>query len=302
MKLKKDDIEGLILDLRDNGGGSIEEAISLVGQFIDYGSTSIYDARDAEPTLLKDMARGKIFTKEMVVLVNQESASASELFAGAMQDYNRAVVIGEQTFGKSTAQIIVPVDIEGRDLYTDDMLSDIGYLKITNGHFYNNKGGTHQGVGIIPDVVLASIDDPYSISEEDFGNALPSRTIDKESYIRPMAELPIGELNHRSEQRLSSNLFFGAVSKVDSIFKADGGLTFPLRLDSFIAFMKERDFDRSQLNEENTVKVLNPSYILDTMFHSESEKESNEDKRTKISEDPYIVESYRIINDLLELN
>jgi carboxyl-terminal processing protease len=129
--LKKDGIEGLVIDLRNNGGGSIKEAIELSGLFIDEGPMSIYKPKAGKPYLLKDMNRGTVFDGPVVILVNSLSASASEFFSGCMQDYGRAVVIGDVTYGKGTAQAIYPVDT----VLSSKGISKNGSLKITSAKF-----------------------------------------------------------------------------------------------------------------------------------------------------------------------
>ena len=113
LQLKREGIEGLILDLRNNGGGSMLEAIRMVGNFINYGGISIVDDNQNELTTLKDLSRGVIFDRPLIVMVNQFSASASELFASAIQDQNRGLVVGTTTFGKSTMQNVRPVQYKG---------------------------------------------------------------------------------------------------------------------------------------------------------------------------------------------
>ena len=109
LKLNKQKIEGLILDLRDNGGGSLREAVDLAGIFVDVGPMAILEMKNQEPITAKDMNRGMAFTGPMIVLVNGHSASASELVAAALQDYNRAIIVGSQTFGKATGQVVLPL-------------------------------------------------------------------------------------------------------------------------------------------------------------------------------------------------
>src|SRR6185295_15214954 len=110
LKLKKESIEGLILDLRYNGGGSMQEAVELAGIFVDAGPVGQYKTREAKVYTLKDVNRGTIYDGPLMVLVNGYSASASEMVAGTLQDYNRAVIVGSPTYGKATAQVVLPMD------------------------------------------------------------------------------------------------------------------------------------------------------------------------------------------------
>ena len=111
VKLKKENIEGLILDLRYNGGGSMQEAVDLSGIFIDAGPVAQIKSRDAKVYTMKDVNRGStIYDGPLILMVNGYSASASEMVAGTLQDYNRAVIVGSPTYGKATAQVVLPMD------------------------------------------------------------------------------------------------------------------------------------------------------------------------------------------------
>ena len=148
-KLQRENIQGLILDLRFNGGGSLGEAINLSGMFIDRGPISIIKSKSAKNFTLRDPKRGSFYKKPLLVLVNDYSASASELFSTAMQDYNRAIIVGSKTYGKSSVQGIIPLSDT----------KDLGYSKLTIEAFYRVTGKSHQSIGVIPDIILPSLYD-----------------------------------------------------------------------------------------------------------------------------------------------
>src|SRR5688572_21233923 len=125
VKLKRENIEGLILDVRFNGGGSMGEAMELTGIFIDEGPLAGTKYRDGKVAFMKDPNRGQIYTGPMVLMVNGQSASASEMLAAALQDYNRAVIVGSNTFGKATMQQMMPLDTAQRNPLSGDHKSDI---------------------------------------------------------------------------------------------------------------------------------------------------------------------------------
>src|SRR5690606_33569383 len=158
-ELQTKNIDGLVIDLRDNGGGALPEAIQLVSLFIDRGPTvQVRDARgrvSAEP----NQYPGQLYDGPMAVLVNRHSASASEIFAGAMQDYGRALIVGDDTFGKGTVQTMIPLNH--------------GQLKMTQAKFYRVSGGSNQHQGVIPDLALPFIVDKEEIGESALPNALP---------------------------------------------------------------------------------------------------------------------------------
>ena len=157
-ELASEDIEGLVIDLRDNGGGSLQEANQLTGLFIEYGPT--VQIRSAESRVWRDGKRRRTnyYDGPLAVMINRLSASASEIFAGAIQDYGRGIVVGEQSFGKGTVQSLVSLKE--------------GQLKITESKFYRISGDSTQHRGVIPDITYPSLFDPNEIGESALDNAL----------------------------------------------------------------------------------------------------------------------------------
>ncbi len=157
-ELMAEDVEGLVIDLRDNGGGSLQEANQLTGLFIEYGPT--VQIRSAESRVWRDgkRRRSNYYEGPVAVMINRLSASASEIFAGAIQDYGRGIVVGEQSFGKGTVQSLVPLEE--------------GQLKITESKFYRISGDSTQHRGVIPDITYPSLFDPEEIGESALDNAL----------------------------------------------------------------------------------------------------------------------------------
>lgn len=177
VKLKRENVTGIILDLRRNGGGSLKEAIDLTGLFIPSGP--VVQTRNPEGGLEvgKDKDGKVAYDGPLVVLTSRFSASASEILAGALQDYGRAVIVGDSsTFGKGTVQTIVPLArvMEGQNIVPG---SDPGALKVTISKFYRPSGKSTQLEGVKADLVIPSITDMPEISEADLGNPLPCDTI-----------------------------------------------------------------------------------------------------------------------------
>ena len=157
-ELVAEGVEGLVIDLRDNGGGSLQEANQLTGLFIEYGPT--VQIRSAESRVWRDgkRRRSNYYEGPLAVMINRLSASASEIVAGAIQDYGRGIVVGEQSFGKGTVQSLVPLQE--------------GQLKITESKFYRISGDSTQHRGVIPDIDYPSVFDPTQIGESALDNAL----------------------------------------------------------------------------------------------------------------------------------
>lgn len=163
-------VDGLVVDLRNNGGGALHEANDLVGLFIDQGPTVQIRSSDNQVQVLSDQDPSVAWDGPMVVLVNRMSASASEIFAGAIQDYGRGLVVGSQTFGKGTVQAV-------RSL-------NHGQLKITQSKFYRVSGGSTQHRGVIPDIEIPSRVDTTRIGEDALERALPWDQIEAVPHTR----------------------------------------------------------------------------------------------------------------------
>jgi carboxyl-terminal processing protease len=169
-ELRKDNITGLVLDLRGNGGGHLTEATSLTGLFIDRGPVVQLRHTNGMIEPLDDTEPGVAYNGPLVVLVDRFSASASEIFAAAIQDYRRGLVIGQQTFGKGTVQNLYPLDDYAPRTGADQSL---GQLTLTMGKFYRVNGGSTQHKGVIPDIELPSLIDSSEIGESSRDRALP---------------------------------------------------------------------------------------------------------------------------------
>jgi carboxyl-terminal processing protease len=211
IKMKDDNIKGLILDLRFNGGGSVKEALDLAGIFIDQGVFGAAKPQKGKTQLLKDPNRGSIYDDPMVVLVNQASASASEILAGILQDYNRAVIVGSTTFGKGVAQGIMPLD----SFNTEPKY----YAKATVWRVYAPSGRAIQHLGIKPDVALPSILDGLDIAEKNEAFSLNPTAIDRALIFNPEPKLPIATLQEKSKIRIDKNKSFVPVEKLAAIIK-----------------------------------------------------------------------------------
>lgn len=167
-ELKKEQVDSLLIDLRDNGGGSLDEAIELTGLFIDQGP--VLQERDADGNIKvdNDVNPGVIWTGTMGVLINRASASASEIFAAAIQDYGRGIILGELSYGKGTVQSVVNLD-----RFAKNDAPKYGEVKMTVAQFFRINGSTTQLRGVAPDVSLPSMNDIKNFGESSYDNALP---------------------------------------------------------------------------------------------------------------------------------
>lgn len=212
-KLKQEKVDGIILDLRRNGGGSLEESVHLAGLFIRQGP--IVQVRDASGRIGidEDTDPSVLYDGPMLVLTSRYSASASEIVAGALQDYGRAVVVGDSsTHGKGTVQTLQELSQFVRAYAGIKITNNPGSTKITIRKFYRASGGSTQLKGVIPDIVLPSVDNHRDVGEGSITNALPWDTIPSASYVKVNAvNAALPELLRRSRERVAKDPDFAYV-------------------------------------------------------------------------------------------
>ena len=184
-ELEEQGVQGIVVDLRNNGGGSLLEATTLTGLFIDMGPVVQVRNSSGRISLEEDVEPGMAWEGPLAVLVNRYSASASEIFAAAIQDYGRGLVVGEPTFGKGTVQSLLDLDD-----YAPSDTPGMGQLKITMAQFFRVNGGSTQNRGVVPDIRFPSAGDPDDYGERAYDNALPWTSIDSARFD------PSGDLSH----------------------------------------------------------------------------------------------------------
>ncbi len=185
-ELKAEKIDSLVIDLRDNGGGHLSEATSLVGLFVERGPVVQLRESNGRIEVLDDPEPGAAWEGPLVVLVNRASASASEIFAGAIQDYQRGLVVGQQTYGKGSVQNLYPLD-----RYALGPNAGFGQLTVTIGKYYRITGDSTQHRGVEPDITLPSLLNTDDIGESTRESALPWDRINAAHYTPEPAELPV---------------------------------------------------------------------------------------------------------------
>ncbi len=219
LKLKKDGIEGLILDLRGNGGGSLYEAVALSGIFIDYGPILATQDNTGEVKVLKDINRGLIYDGPLMVLIDAGSASASEIVAAVLQDYKKAIIVGVPSFGKATSQMVYPLDPLIGDFSNLQENPDYGYANITGGFLYRVNGKSNQGVGVIPDIELGmTAFDSIEERERTYPNVLIPGTIDKKMIYTPAStNLPVEAMTAFAKKQRTEGIYASYYNLLDSV-------------------------------------------------------------------------------------
>ena len=202
VRLKEQDMQGLVIDLRDNGGGSLQTVVDIAGLFIDKGPIVQVKTKGESAEVLSDRDRNILWDGPLVILVNELSASASEILAAAMQDYKRAIIIGsKQTYGKGTVQNVMDLN---RWMRSNDF-GDLGALKLTTQKFYRVNGGSTQLEGVKSDVVVPDRYSYIDIGEKDQENPLPWDKIDPADYTPWNGYIDFEQTISNSKARMASN-------------------------------------------------------------------------------------------------
>jgi carboxyl-terminal processing protease len=213
IKLKKENIEGLILDLRYNGGGSMLEAIALAGIFIDLGPVGMTRDKEDKIYTMKDVNRGSVYDGPLILLINGFTASASEMLAGTLQDYHRALIVGSPSFGKATAQVVLPLDTLFDEQHMDRMKTADNYIKITIERLFRVNGTSAQLTGVIPDIFLPDFSEAESEREKSLPCALNNITIAANKYYHPYPPISVDTLKSFSKSFSDTSGFFISFNK-----------------------------------------------------------------------------------------
>ncbi len=263
-QLQAEGIDGLIVDLRNNGGGSLQEADTLTGLFIETGPTVQVKSNRRRPSVYADNDASVAWDGPMAVMVNRLSASASEIFAGAIQDYGRGIILGSQTFGKGTVQTLIPLNR--------------GQLKITAAKFYRVSGKSTQHQGIIPDITFPELFDTDQIGESSLDDAMPWDMIQPAIYHQATQIAPLlGELRLRHEARTEDNVDFNYYKAWSKKSKENSERTH-LSLNETKRLAEKESNDRWELALENSLRSAKGEPLADSLDHLKELREAAADE------------------------
>ena len=210
IKLKNENVSGIIMDLRGNGGGSLKTAVDITGFFIDQGPVVQVKSIGGRKEVLKDQDSSIIWDGPLIILVNEFSASASEILAAALQDYNRAIIIGsKQTYGKGTVQNLLSLN----QFISGNTHGELGYIKLTTDKFYRISGGSTQLEGVKSDVVFPNRYSYIDIGERDLDNPLSWDQINSAQYAPLARQIYYDKTLENSKNRISKNEFFNIIDE-----------------------------------------------------------------------------------------
>lgn len=303
-KLDKEGAQGIILDLRNNGGGSLSEVVDMTGLFIDKGPIVQVKSRERKPYVLEDEDPAVQYQGPLIVMVNHFSASASEIIAAALQDYNRAIIVGStSTFGKGTVQRFHQLD---RFIVGNNDLKPLGEVKITTQKFYRVNGGSTQLKGVIPDIILPSPYNYIKAGEKELETPLAWSEIEPVDHNQHVMVLPDRDLlASASHERVSHNPKFQLIEERAKLLKEqrDEHTKFPLSLETYEAEYQKREKENEKFKNmyktDEPLLVRNLEAEVEHIESDESRKANNEDFMKDVKSDIYIDEVLRIMKDML---
>lgn len=311
MKLKNAGVTGIILDLRNNGGGSLSDVVDMAGQFIDNGPIVQVKSNNANATTLRDAQRGTLYDGPLAIMVNQNSASASEIMAAALQDYKRAVIVGSPTFGKGTVQKLVSLDefarimekiglVANSDVMTDNA---IGSIKLTVQKFYRVNGGSTQLKGVTPDITLP---DPYELidmGERRDKAALKWDEIPAANYSKVPNPVNVGVLEAKSKARINSNPTFQLIKESAQRVKAqEEDNKYSLNEKEFRKKLEEVNATSKKMEalekDAAVLSITNPKEDMQKINMDSLNINKNKEWIKNLQKDIYLSETVNIVNDL----
>jgi carboxyl-terminal processing protease len=302
--LKKQGVEGIILDLRDNGGGSLKTVVDITGLFIDKGPVVQVRSRAADGSaggtteVLSDNDPKVQWDGPLVVMVNNFSASASEIFAAAIQDYHRGIIIGsKRTYGKGTVQNIIDLN----KFVRNNSFGDLGSLKTTTQKFYRINGGSTQREGVLSDI---NMPDKYSyieIGERDSDNALPYDKIAPADY--KVVKTNFAPVIEKSKKRMATNAQFKLMDEnAHWIFEKKDDNTFDLNIDKFKAELAKTEVIAKKFkalnNYKNNLKFEALPYEQEIFKKDPALAEKKERWYESLSKDIYVEEAINVLDDM----
>lgn len=303
MKLKEENVDGIIMDLRNNGGGSLTDVVEMVGLFIKNGPVVQVKGRNERIQVLSDDDDKILYSGPLTVMVDELSASASEIFAAAIQDYKRGIVIGStSTYGKGTVQRPISLDPQSQNVLFGNNPQGLGDVKLTFRKFYRINGGTTQKVGVIPDIIIPDRLENVKFREKDNPNALGWDTIARADYrVWKSNLMPIEKL--MNQQINQDPNFIGireTVNKLDKFRNQEVSL-------NIVEFKKDRKEMRElskQLDQFSLIKdSINAKSIKKDLIEigDDSEKIKKQEQFIKVlSGDKYIGETIKVMSKMIE--
>jgi len=304
MKLKEQQVDGIIMDLRNNGGGSLYDVVQIAGFFIPDGPIVQVKDREGNPNILRDRDKTVLYDGPLAVMVNEFSASASEIFAAAIQDYNRGIIVGStSTYGKGTVQRNIGLEKEV-SLSQNSGPSDLGTIKLTLQKFYRINGGSTQLKGVTPNIVIPDQYETLKYREKDNPDALPWDEIQKANYAQyNQQQYDLVAIQNASIERIKANPSFNAILENVKLIEKTNDKEITLNL-------KKYQEEQKKLQENSTkreeLRKNQQELSIDFLPQDLKRLESDTDKLARrkqwgklLSKDIYVNETVNIVNDMI---
>lgn len=301
MKLKEQKVDGIVIDLRNNGGGSLYDVVQMVGLFIEEGPIVQVKDRDNKPTVLRDKDRSVLYSGPLAVMVNEFSASASEIFAAAIQDYGRGVIIGStSTYGKGTVQRNIGLDPRSGFSMSN---SDLGTVKLTLQKFYRINGGSTQQKGVESDIVLPDQMEYLKIREKDDPDALGYDVITKSPYSAWNAGYDLKTIQQLSNQRLENNVSFKLIKENTEWLSRQNDKSYSLQLDKYRENQKKL---RATFAQNQALMKLEKEMNVSALPGETAKWENDKNKLDRFQQwlkslrtDIYLDQAVKVVDDVI---
>lgn len=301
--LKGEGMDGLILDLRDNLGGALIDAIEISGLFIEDGPIVQVKSKNRRPYIHKDTDSGVHYDGPLIVLINSFSASASEIVAGALQDYDRAIIVGSQSFGKGSVQNFIDLD---RAIRGNDEVKPLGELKLTIQKYYRVNGESTQLRGVMPDIRLPDTYENLPTGERENETALPWSRIKEVPFGQEVLTYEgVDQLTSSSKKRVGESEEFAMIKEYASWLEENKNNTkVPLNLDQYIAYKDAIDargdkYDGLLDNEVTGMTIDAVRMDFESEISQEEKDARAEVWEEVVSKDFYITEAMQIVGDIV---
>ena len=304
-KLNDENIDGLILDLRGNGGGSLYDVVQMVGLFIDEGPVVQVKGRDGKVSILRDREKGILYNGPLTVLVDETSASASEIFAAAIQDYNRGIILGStSTFGKGTVQRNIPLTpISDNRIFSKKSNEDLGTVKLTVQKFYRINGGATQLRGVVSDVVVPDRLEYIKFREKDNTYSLKWDEIPSLSYKPWVSTYSLDPIITEARNDVNKSATFNKI-KADVTWLGDNvDRAYPLNITKYKEKLKEQKDIYKSIEEAyklpSALNVRNLYSDTSNINLALDKVEKNKVWLKRVQEDIFIDEGVKVLDKMI---
>ncbi|MEO6915759.1 MAG: carboxy terminal-processing peptidase, partial [Chitinophagaceae bacterium] len=301
IKLKEEKVDGIIVDVRTNPGGGLYDVIDMAGLFIEDGPIVQVKDRDGKASVLKDRDKSILYDGPLAVMVNEFSASAAEIFAAAIQDYKRGVIIGSSsTYGKGTVQRSIGLEPTGNVLSND---GELGAVKVTLQKYYRIDGGSVQLKGVKSDIVLPDIYEYLKFREKDVPDALPWDVIAKADYTVWKPGYDLKDIQAKSASRVLNNPAFKTIKANTEWLDKQNDKMYSLNIDKY---RQERKLIGNAYKQMDSLGGIEKPFLVRALTGEENKYANDKNKADRLnawmkalSKDIYLNEAMNVMNDMV---